>query len=201
MRQAAALPPLLLAPLLSVLLATGCSQPDVAPLRRAALEPGDPPPAAAAGTFGGEIVFCRRVGKKTGKRIAVGDRFVESDRKRDRFIHAFVDLHDVPAGMTHQVHLLWLGPNGKELFRKFARLTVTPDSSGYRAEVEWRDAEKLTWRRPEPPRYAGRPDVTLRTRLNVSPRRQRPEGKYTLKVYWNRELMLQRSFTFTRRAD
>ena len=180
------------------LLALGCSQPEVAPLRQAALTGADPAPAA--GAFGGEIVFCRRVGRKTGRRIAVGDRFTESRKRKNRFVHAFVDLHDVPAGPVHQVHLLWLGPDGKELFRKYARVTVQPDSSGYTTQVEWRDAENLTWRRPEPPRHGERPDLTLTSRLNVAPERQRPEGTYTLKVYWNRELMLARSFTFSRRA-
>ena len=180
----------------ALLPAGGCSQPDVAPLRRAALAGTDPDPAP--GTFGGRIVFCRRVGRKSGRRLGVADRFVESDERKNRYVRAFVDLHDVPVGPVHQVHLLWVGPDGKELFRKYARVTVRPDSAGFRTMVEWRDAEDLTWRRPEPPVTGARPDVTLTSRLNMSPERHRPEGTYTLKVYWNRELMLQRTFTFAR---
>ncbi len=187
--------PLPLLCLLLSLVAAGCGQEDVARVREhAALSDA---PAPAEGEFSAELVLCRRVGSKTGKRIAVGDDFVERPEKKNRYIHAFLDVHDAPAG-EHQVHLVWIKPGGKEMFRKSAEVRVAPGEEGWDVDVLWYDAEDLHDREADPTVSSPTPDLTLYTRLNVSPKRERQEGEYAVRAYWNRELLIEKSFRFGR---
>jgi len=171
----------------------GCGQQDVARVRDgAALEAAEAPDGDA---FGAGIVLCRRVGSKTGKRIAVGDAFAESPEKKNRYINAFVDVSGATPG-THQVHLVWIKPGGREMFRKFAEVAVTPAPEGFVTEVAWLKAEDLQYRKTEDPVAGPEPDFTLHTRLNVAPDKARVPGEYALRVYWNRELLVEKTFTF-----
>ena len=183
----------LIACLLLIIGLAGCGQEDVANVRdRAALAEA---PASDETAFDAELVLCRRIGSRTGKRIAIGDDFVERPEKKNRYIHAFLDVRNAPVG-EHQVHLVWIKPGGKEMFRKAAEVRVAPGDEGWDVDVVWVDAEDLHDRETEPTRSAASPDFTLDTRLNVSPERERDAGEYAVRAYWNRELMVEKAFRF-----
>jgi hypothetical protein len=60
--------------------------------------------------------------------------------------------------------------------------------------VTWLDAEDRHKRKVEDPVESALAEVTLSSRLNVSPEKERAAGEYHLQVYWNRELMLNQAF-------
>lgn len=181
--------------LTALALLAGCSQQDVQAVREAAVtEDGDAKLSDDA--LRAELVFCRRIGAKSGKRLEVGDRFEASDDERDRNIHAFVDLRNLPPGV-HQIHVVWLKPGGEELFRKYAEVSVAPaDSARWRTQIVWKDGNNLRFAEPEEAVVGPAPDLTVSSRLNVAPDRKREPGTYAVKVYWNRELLLERSFAY-----
>ncbi|MBU0742191.1 hypothetical protein KKG45_11200 [bacterium] len=182
---------LLLAAVLACM--AGCGQEDVARVRGGvSIADAD---AAAGPVFDAQIVLCRRVGSKTGKRLDIGESFAEGYETRDRYIHAFVDFTGARAGV-HQVHLVWIRPGGKELFRMFAEVRVTPAPDGYVTEIAWLNAEDLHYRQDEEPVAGATADFSLHSRLNVAPEKGRDAGAYALRVYWNRELLAERSFLF-----
>lgn len=186
---------LIAAALAALALLAGCSQDEVRAVRAAAAA-ADVGAAPADGAFQGELVFCRRIGTKSGKRLDVGDRFAASDEERDRNIHAFADLRNLPPGV-HQVHVVWLKPGGEELFRKYAEVSVAPADSGrWRTQLVWKDGNNLRFAEPEEAVVGPAPEVTVASRLNVAPDRKREPGTYAVKVYWNRELLLERSFAY-----
>ncbi|MBK7703147.1 MAG: hypothetical protein IPI34_09790 [bacterium] len=186
---------LIAAALAALALLAGCSQDEVHAVRAAAAA-ADTRAALTDGAFQGELVFCRRIGAKSGKRLEVGDSFEASDDERDRNIHAFVDLRNLPPGV-HQIHVVWLKPGGEELFRKYAEVAVAPADSGrWRTQLVWKDGNNLRFAEPEEAVVGPAPDVTVASRLNVAPDRKREPGDYAVKVYWNRELLLEKSFRY-----
>jgi hypothetical protein len=176
----------------------GCGQEDVARIRDGASLTAET--TATAEGFGADVVLCRRVGSKTGKRIAVGDSFVEDPEKRNRYIHAFLDVTGAPLDV-HQVHLVWIKPDGKEMFRKSAEVTVTATTEGFATDVVWFKAEDLHDRDADETLLSDSPDFTLQARLNVAPQKERVPGEYALRVYWNRELMVEKTFQFNKMAS
>jgi hypothetical protein len=176
---------------LTALALFGLRAEDVQAVREAVAADGDQLVDGASGP-----TFCRRIGTKTGKRLEVGDRFEASDDERDRNIHAFVDLRNLPPGV-HQIHVVWLKPGGEELFRKYAEVSVAPaDSARWRTQIVWKDGNNLRFAEPEEAVVGPAPDLTVSSRLNVAPDRKREPGTYAVKVYWNRELLLERSFAY-----
>ncbi len=185
--------PLLMLALLAVVVLSGCGQSDVAAFREASAALGDGA-SLPDDLFAAEITFCRRLGSKTGKRIGTGSRFRIKDGKKFRYVMAMVDLRNVPAGRDHQVHLSWIRPDGREMFRRFGTVRVTAADTGFTADVAWLDAEDLHKVKAEDPVTGDRPDVTLSSRFRVSPDREREPGDYLVRLYWNRELMLEEGF-------
>jgi len=171
----------------------GCGQEDVAKVRHGATLDAETPEAAAG--FSAEVVLCRRVGSKTGKRIAIGDSFQELSEKKNRYIHAFLDVSDAPEGV-HQIHLVWIKPGGKEMFRKSAEVTIATTTEGFATDVVWFKAEDLHDRNADETMLSETPDFTLHARLNVAPEKERVPGEYAFRVYWNRELMVEQIFQF-----
>ncbi len=169
----------------------GCGQEDVANIRAGALLTAET--TATEADFNAEVVLCRRIGSKTGKRIAIGDSFVENPKKKNRYIHAFLDVTGAPPGV-HQVHLVWIKPEGKEMFRKSAEVTVTETTEGFATDVIWFKAEDLHDRDADETRLGDSPDFTLYARLNVAPRKERVPGEYAFRAYWNRELLVDKAF-------
>ncbi|MCB1184873.1 hypothetical protein KDM41_15710 [bacterium] len=147
--------------------------------------------AAAGDGFGVDVVLCRKVGRKTGKRIGVGREFTMDDKAR---VQALVDFRGVRDGRTYTVHLVWIRPDGRELFRRYARATTRrqPDASWLTA-VAWRDAEDLNHVRAETLMTDG-PAFTLDSRLNIAPDREREVGDYLFRVYLDRRLLREEPF-------
>ena len=144
--------------------------------------------------FGGDVTFCRRIGSKTGKRIAINDSFEIKEGKKYKYVHGLVDLTGIPVGAEHQVHLVWVKPDGKEMYRRFGTVVIEAADEGFRSTVTWLDAEDRHKRKVEDPVESALAEVTLSSRLNVSPEKERAAGEYHLQVYWNRELMLNQAF-------
>ena len=174
------------------LLAAGCEQEIVLEFKtlQTALGAGQERPADH---FWGEITFCERVSKKTGKRIRSGERFSVAEKS---YVHGLVDLTHLPPDRNHSVHLVWLTPDGHELYRRYAELRMSRTDDGYRTQVVWLDAEDFSYRKLEV-QETETPTCTLGSRLNTSLSRQRPLGRYLLRVYLNREFLLERGFDLT----
>jgi len=175
----------------AVLAAGGCEQAEVKEIREAGVA------TLAPGEFSAEITFCRRVGSKTGKRIEIDETFPVREGKKYKYVYGFADIADVPVDRDHQLHLIWLKPDGTELFRRFGTVRVTAAEDGYLTRLVWLDAEDLNEKDVEEPVATARPLVSVSSRIDVRPERERDLGAYTLKVYWNRELLTQRAFELT----
>jgi hypothetical protein len=72
------------------------------------------------------IMLCRKVGSKTGKRIGKGTVFTIMDKAK---VHAFFDLENRNNFMDKEMmfHAEWIGPNGKSFYRK--RIDLLPHDS------------------------------------------------------------------------
>ncbi len=146
---------------------------------------------SAADSFRAEVTFCRRVSRRSGQRLGVGHEFRIAEKS---YVRAFVDFAGVQPQRTHSVHLVWIRPDGQELFRKYAEISLAPLEKGYKARVCWLDAEDHVYRREEEQTAAG-PIFSLDSSLDISADRSRDPGEYRLRIYWNRELLLEEPFT------
>jgi hypothetical protein len=72
------------------------------------------------------ITLCRKVGKKTGKRIGTGTVFTIKKKAK---IHAFFDLKNRKSFVDKEMmfHVEWIGPDSKSFYRK--RIDLFPDDS------------------------------------------------------------------------
>jgi len=72
------------------------------------------------------ITLCRKVGRKTGKRIGEGTVFTIMEKAK---VHAFFDLKNRKYFSDKEMmfHAEWIGPNGKSFYRK--RIDLLPDDS------------------------------------------------------------------------
>lgn len=190
----------------AVLGSTGCESPEARQQQRNSSSSAAPTPVAAdaavradvdatatdrSDLFAAEITFCRKIGKKSGKRIGVGDRFAIAKRS---YVHGLVDFRAVRPHRVYAVHLVWIKPDGYELYRRYAEVVTEPDGDGYATVVNWKKAEDLHYLQQE--RYTSPdPAFTLESRFNVSRSRQRDLGEYRLQVYLDRRLLLEKSFT------
>ena len=136
------------------------------------------------------VVFCRRVDAATGRRIGVGDRFAIA-RRRD--VRGVVSLAGLREGRTYAVHLQWLDPAGGEVFRKYALLTARRDGDGWLGDLRWKSTVDLVRSDAETLRTA-EPVFTLETQIGISPERQRPPGRYALRVFLDRKLLAEAGF-------
>lgn len=171
--------------------AGGCEQAEVKAVREGGVA------TLAEEGFSAEVTFCRRVGSKTGKRIEIDESFPVRDGDKYRYVYGFADVAGAPLDRDHQLHLVWIKPDGTELFRRFGTVRVAAVEDGFRTRIVWQDAENLHDEDPEEPVVSGRPLVSVSSRIDVRPERERDLGAYTLKIYWNRELLTARSFELT----
>jgi len=175
--------------LVSGLVLTGCEQETIQQFQsdRVAVAGGADPPTDS---FWAEVSFCRKIGRKTGKRIGCGDKFFPEQKS---YVHGLVDFSGLVPGEVYAVHLVWLKPNGKEIFRRYAEIFLEAGDQGYTTHIAWKKAEDLGYLKEEVQERAT-PGCSLGSRLNISTSRNRELGRYAFKVYWNRELLVQRSF-------
>jgi len=147
----------------------------------------------ATDQFTASITFCKRVGKKTGRYIGRGHDFTMAEKS---YVHGMVDFTNVPCDRTQSIHLVWIKPDGRELYRRYAEVLVTQTSDGYFTLTKWLDAEDLGYLK-EVSHETDEARFTLSSRLNTSKVKEREVGRYKLRVYWNRELLLEDSFQLT----
>ena len=165
-------------------LAAGCGQDDVARLRAGTDAPDGKSGLAVAASL------CRKVGTESGRRIGAGDVFRIAEKS---YVQALVDFTGVRTDHVYAVHLVWIRPDGGELFRRYAEVETAAADSGYASTIRWRKAEDLHYL-SESVVTTDEPSFTLDSRLNISTDRDRTPGQYVLRVYLHRELLLERTF-------
>jgi hypothetical protein len=160
--------------------------------RHQRLVDGGVAPDSAATAFHADITFCRRIARKSGQPIGVSEEFTMRRKSR---VRALIEFEGIRPERTHALHIVWIAPDGREIFRKYAEVTALPDSNGVLAtRIVWRAAEDVVrseevWRRGGD---AGR--FRLTSSLTTSIARQRDPGLYTLRVYLDRRLLVAKSF-------
>ncbi len=143
-------------------------------------------------TFDAEITLCRKIGRKSGRRIGVGREFKVSKKS---YVRAFADFENVKADRPYVVHLVWIRPDGKEIFRKYARVFQDQVEEGeFRTVINWLSAKDLHKVKSDT-LYSSEPDFTLETRFNISEKKARTAGLYHFRVYLDRRLLLEEAFT------
>jgi hypothetical protein len=95
---------------------------------------------------------------------------------------------------THVVHLVWVRPDGRDLFRKYAEVTLEPGQDpAYRTVIRWLDGTDL--HDVDTDTLLGvDPAIRLHSRINISEKRDRDPGLYQLRVYLDRRLLVSREF-------
>jgi hypothetical protein len=167
--------------------AAGCESPEATAQRRA----GEGSLATAPESFRAEVTLCRRVSRKSGEPIGAGDSFVMRERSR---VNALVDFRNLHTNRVHSVHLVWIAPDGREIYRKYAEITLRPAAEGgYETRILWREAEDLNTVEEEMRRSA-EPALQLWTAITTSLDRGRDPGPYALRVYLDRRLLVEEPF-------
>nr|MEE4269067.1 hypothetical protein [Candidatus Krumholzibacteria bacterium] len=189
--------------LLSALwLVTGCSSDEA---REMALVSGQPregslvldssaqeSPSMAG--FSAEITLCRKVSKRSGRPIGEDVVFHPAARS---YVNALVDFRGVKEDRTYVIHLVWVRPDGKDVFRKYVEVVPTISENGERQTlVTWLDAEKLHKVKRDTVAAEGA-EFQLQTRLNISNKRARDPGQYALRVYLDRRFLGEKTFEVT----
>jgi hypothetical protein len=171
-------------------LAAGCSSDEARSVATTSLSEkieSDP----QSGDFQASVTLCRKVSRRSGRPIGEGDEFKVGARS---YVNALVDFSGVSSWRPYVVHLVWVGPDGKEIFRKYAEVIQesVPDA-GYQTAVSWLDAVDLHDIKRDTI-LTEDPAFTLDSRLNISTSRNRELGRYFLRVYLDRRLFLEKPF-------
>ena len=144
------------------------------------------------GAFDAQVTLCRKVGSKTGRRIGAGNEFVMSTKS---YVRAFVDFTNVKPERPYTIHMAWIRPDGKEMFRKFAEVRqLETTEKEFSTVINWLDAEDLHKIKSDT-LVTAEPDFTLGTRFNTSLKKERVPGLYHFRVYLDRRLLLEEPFT------
>jgi hypothetical protein len=170
-----------------LLLLSGCASEEVQQVR--AVGAGE---ALSDDAFTAAVTLCRKVGSKSGRRIGAGHEFKMSGKS---YVRAFVDFTNVKAERPYTVHLIWIRPDGREMFRKYAEVRQSPTGTDeFLTVIDWLDAEDLHKVKADT-LVMTEPDFTLGSRFNVSQKKDREPGLYHFRVYLDRALLLEESFT------
>jgi hypothetical protein len=168
--------------LVMLTLASGCESPEAE-----AVLAGD----KTDGTFVANVELCRKVSKKSGRRIGVGDEFRITSKSN---VRAYLDVEEAVPGRTYTWHLSWVRPDGKEMFRKFAEVTLNEGPDGYETTIQWKKAEDLHYLK-EKVITSDDPSYTLATKFNISESKERVPGDYRFRVYLDRKFLMEKEFT------
>jgi hypothetical protein len=136
------------------------------------------------------VELCRKVSKK-GKRQGVGSEFTIGSKSS---VQAFADFTDLAPGRDYTAHLVWIRPDGRELFRRFAEFRLRGADGDWTADVAWKDAlDLIAVRRDEVKSVT--PSLTLDSTFNTSADRGRETGNWRFRVYLDRRLVREEVFT------
>ncbi len=170
-----------------LLLLSGCASEEVHQVRT--LSAGEAPEDDA---FSASVTLCRKVGSKSGRRIGAGHEFKMSKKSH---VRAFVDFANVKAERPYTVHLVWIRPDGREMFRKYAEVRQhAAGTDEFRTVIKWLNAEDLHKVKADTLVMA-EPDFTLGSRFNISLKKEREPGLYHFRVYLDRALLFEEPFT------
>ena len=88
-----------------------------------------------------KITLCRKVGKKTGKRIGTGTVFYIKEKTK---VHAFFDLKNRKSFADKEMmfHIEWIGPDGKSFYRKRIDLLQDDSSSTINSSISITPAKR-----------------------------------------------------------
>ena len=93
------------------------------------------------------------------------------------------------------MHLAWIRPDGREMFRKYAEVRQnTGDAGDFRTVINWLDAEDLHKVKSDTLMNT-EPGFILESRFNTSLNKEREPGLYQFRVYLDRALLLEEPFT------
>ncbi len=173
--------------LLSILLLSACESQEAANLRTGA----DPDGPSL------EISFYKKYSKKTGKRRGRTDEFAIGKKSR---VRAFVDLVGLQIDRDYTLHLVWIRPDGKEIYRKYGELRLSGQPGEYTGLLEWKNAEKLFEIQSEEMSSEDL-SLSLYSSLSLAPDRNREPGIYRYRVYLDRRLVREAEFTVTGAAS
>ena len=137
-----------------------------------------------------QVELCRKVSKK-GKRQGVGREFMIGDKSS---VLAFTDFSGLRPDRDYTLHLVWIRPDGAELFRRFAEFRLAGADSSWKAVVQWKDALDLNRAKVEE-LPADSPAVTFDSTLNLGTDKKREPGTYRFRVYLDRRLVRDEAFT------
>jgi hypothetical protein len=165
----------------------GCSSEEVRQMRSAQVDESAP-----ENSFDATVTLCRKVGTKSGRRIGAGHEF---EMREKSYVQAFADFTDIKTERPYTVHLVWIRPDGRELFRKYAEVRQqTVEKNQFRTVINWLDAEDMHKVKSDT-LVTEDPDFTLDSRFNTSLKREREPGLYHFRVYLDRALLLEEPFT------
>jgi len=141
--------------------------------------------------FDVEIAFSHAFAKKSGTPIGEGQIFGVGENAK---VWAVVDVRNLEPDRVTSLHLIWLRPGDqKEVFRKYAEISLEKTDAGWRKKILWKKAEDLTHFKEEV-QEGENPDVRLTSVMSVTPEKERGLGVYTFRVYYNRELLTEKTF-------
>lgn len=173
--------------LAAALLFSGCTSDEVQQMENVEIS-GESPENA----FAVETTLCRKVSRKSGRRIGVGQEFKVAKKS---YVRAFVDFENVQVDRPYTVHLVWIRPDGKEMFRKYASVQQDMAAEGeFRTIINWLSAEDLHKVKSDT-LLTSDPEFTLQTRFNISEKKAREPGLYHFRVYLDRRILLEEPFT------
>lgn len=179
------------ATLLAMLALSGCSsdEHEQALAYDQAVAAGEKPDKES---FHCRLLFHERSGDKDWER---NKDLVFSIRKKSE-VRARASFERVRPGQTYGVHLVWIRPDGRELFRRYAEATVAASDSGYVADVVYRKADHLTYRSVDR-QLAKTPSFDVESVFDISRGKKRESGEYLLRVYLDRRLLKEEIVTIT----
>ncbi|MCP4291822.1 MAG: hypothetical protein GY780_08320 [bacterium] len=164
----------------------GCSSEELKQVRAA--EKGELLPGDA---FSVETTLCRKVSRKSGRRIGEGTEF--KVRKKS-YVRALVDFDNVKTERPYTIHLSWLRPDGKEMFRKFAEVRQSQLQDGqFQTVINWLKAENLHYSKADT-LVSDEPEFTMESKFNISEKKAREPGLYHFRVYLDRGLLMEEPF-------
>lgn len=152
-----------------------------------AVAAGEKPDKAS---FHCRLLFHDRSGDKDWER----NRDLEFRIRKNSDVRARASFENVRPGQTYAVHLVWIRPDGRELFRRYAEATVSAADSGFVADVEYRQADHLTYRKLDR-QTAKTPSFDVETVFDISRAKNRETGEYLLRVYLDRRLLKEEIVT------
>jgi len=181
---------LLLTLLSALVLTAGCTSEEARSVALTQAGVGSESPEASS-RFDTQVTLCRKLSKKSGRPIGAGEIFQITSKS---YVNALVEFSAVEQERTYVVHLVWIKPGGREMFRKYIEVRQAPVPEGrHRAVVTRLDATELHDVKRDT-LFSAKPEFSLNTRLNISTAKNRIPGPYLFEVYLDRRLLLRESF-------